>query len=192
MGGWSSPSHWLIILLIVVLLFGAKKIPELAKGLGKGIKTFKDEMNNDDEVAKNTQKIEENKNTTNNTNADASIDETKKSLRFSLLKSIIFNEIKKILECDFALENPKDKNLAHFATPLAFSLAKGLKKSPMLIASDLASKFQNHDCFESVEAVNGYLNFRISKTFLNELANQALTNPNDFAKGEKKTRKFFA
>lgn len=56
MGGWSSPSHWLIILLIVVLLFGAKKIPELAKGLGKGIKTFKDEMNNDDEVAKNTQK----------------------------------------------------------------------------------------------------------------------------------------
>ncbi|XTO86627.1 twin-arginine translocase TatA/TatE family subunit [Campylobacter jejuni] len=78
MGGWSSPSHWLIILLIVVLLFGAKKIPELAKGLGKGIKTFKDEMNNDDEVAKNTQKIEENKNTTNNTNTDASIDETKK------------------------------------------------------------------------------------------------------------------
>ncbi|EAJ0505384.1 twin-arginine translocase TatA/TatE family subunit [Campylobacter jejuni] len=79
MGGWSSPSHWLIILLIIVLLFGAKKIPELAKGLGKGIKTFKDEMNNDDEVAKNTQKIEENKNTTNNTNADASIDETKKA-----------------------------------------------------------------------------------------------------------------
>ncbi|ECL3805991.1 TPA: twin-arginine translocase TatA/TatE family subunit [Campylobacter jejuni] len=78
MGGWSSPSHWLIILLIVVLLFGAKKIPELAKGLGKGIKTFKDEMNNDDEIAKNTQKIEENKNTTN-TNADASIDETKKA-----------------------------------------------------------------------------------------------------------------
>ncbi|HED5035193.1 TPA: twin-arginine translocase TatA/TatE family subunit [Campylobacter jejuni] len=79
MGGWSSPSHWLIILLIVVLLFGAKKIPELAKGLGKGIKTFKDEMSNEDEVAKNTQKIEENKNTTNNTNADASIDETKKA-----------------------------------------------------------------------------------------------------------------
>ncbi|HEE9007294.1 TPA: arginine--tRNA ligase, partial [Campylobacter jejuni] len=106
------------------------------------------------------------------------------------MKSIIFNEIKKILECDFALENPKDKNLAHFATPLAFSLAKELKKSPMLIASDLASKFQNHDCFELVEAVNGYLNFRISKTFLNELANQALTNPNDFTKGEKKQESF--
>lgn len=32
----------IMILLIVILLFGAKKIPELAKGLGKGIKEFKD------------------------------------------------------------------------------------------------------------------------------------------------------
>ncbi|MCW1476149.1 twin-arginine translocase TatA/TatE family subunit [Campylobacter jejuni] len=32
MGGWSSPSHWLIILLIVVLLFGAKKNSRTCKG----------------------------------------------------------------------------------------------------------------------------------------------------------------
>ena len=32
----------LVILLIVLLLFGAKKIPELAKGFGKGIREFKD------------------------------------------------------------------------------------------------------------------------------------------------------
>lgn len=38
----------LIILAIVVLLFGAKKIPELAKGLGKGIKNFKAEMKETD------------------------------------------------------------------------------------------------------------------------------------------------
>ncbi len=37
----------LLILAIVVILFGAKKIPELAKGLGKGIKNFKEEMKND-------------------------------------------------------------------------------------------------------------------------------------------------
>ncbi|QOR00743.1 MULTISPECIES: twin-arginine translocase TatA/TatE family subunit [unclassified Campylobacter] len=56
-----SGTQWLIILLIVVLLFGAKKIPELAKGLGKGIKTFKDEMNTDDDkkiVQDDAQKIE--------------------------------------------------------------------------------------------------------------------------------------
>lgn len=43
--------HWLIVLAVIVLLFGAKKIPELAKGLGKGIKDFKEavkEEENDD------------------------------------------------------------------------------------------------------------------------------------------------
>lgn len=37
-----GPSEIVIILLIVLLLFGGKKIPELMKGLGKGMKEFKD------------------------------------------------------------------------------------------------------------------------------------------------------
>lgn len=37
--------QWLIILLIVLLLFGGKKIPELMKGVGKGVKAFKEGMN---------------------------------------------------------------------------------------------------------------------------------------------------
>ena len=41
----------LIIALIVLLLFGGKKIPELMKGLGKGVKSFKDGMKEiDDEI----------------------------------------------------------------------------------------------------------------------------------------------
>ena len=36
-GGW----EWVIIALVVLLLFGAKRIPELARGLGQGIKEFK-------------------------------------------------------------------------------------------------------------------------------------------------------
>ncbi|WP_191337752.1 twin-arginine translocase TatA/TatE family subunit [Helicobacter pullorum] len=47
--GLSSWSHWLIVLLIIVLLFGAKKIPELAKGLGSGIKNFKKAIKEDEE-----------------------------------------------------------------------------------------------------------------------------------------------
>ncbi|MDX2248371.1 MAG: twin-arginine translocase TatA/TatE family subunit [Bacteroidia bacterium] len=35
-------SEWVLILLAVLLLFGAKKIPELARGLGRGIREFKD------------------------------------------------------------------------------------------------------------------------------------------------------
>jgi sec-independent protein translocase protein TatA len=36
-----GPTELIVILLIVLLLFGGKKIPEIAKGLGKGIKEFK-------------------------------------------------------------------------------------------------------------------------------------------------------
>ena len=48
--GMPGGTELLIILAIVVLLFGAKKIPDLAKGLGKGIKNFKSEMKEVDEV----------------------------------------------------------------------------------------------------------------------------------------------
>ncbi len=37
--------EWLLIALVVLLLFGGKKIPELMKGLGKGVKSFKDGVN---------------------------------------------------------------------------------------------------------------------------------------------------
>lgn len=37
-GGW----EWIIIILFVIIFFGAKKIPEIARGLGKGIREFKD------------------------------------------------------------------------------------------------------------------------------------------------------
>ena len=36
--------EWVIIALVVLLLFGGKKIPELMKGVGKGVKSFKDGM----------------------------------------------------------------------------------------------------------------------------------------------------
>lgn len=38
--GW----EWIIILVVVLLLFGGKKIPELMRGLGKGVKSFKQGM----------------------------------------------------------------------------------------------------------------------------------------------------
>lgn len=57
--GFSSISHWVIVLIIIVLLFGAKKIPELAKGVGKGIKTFKKELEDDEDVASKTKDTDE-------------------------------------------------------------------------------------------------------------------------------------
>ncbi len=46
-----SGMELLIIALVVLLLFGGKKIPELAKGLGSGIRNFKKAVKEDDEVA---------------------------------------------------------------------------------------------------------------------------------------------
>ena len=47
-----------VIVLVVLLLFGGKKIPELMKGLGKGVKSFKDGVNGvpDEEMTKNEEK----------------------------------------------------------------------------------------------------------------------------------------
>lgn len=40
--------HWIIVAIVVLLLFGGKKIPELMKGLGSGIKEFKDAVKEDE------------------------------------------------------------------------------------------------------------------------------------------------
>jgi sec-independent protein translocase protein TatA len=39
-----SPIHWLVVLAVIVLLFGGKKIPEVMRGLGEGIRSFKEGM----------------------------------------------------------------------------------------------------------------------------------------------------
>ena len=49
-----------IIVIVILLLFGGKKIPELAKGLGSGIKNFKKAVKEDDEEVATASKIEEN------------------------------------------------------------------------------------------------------------------------------------
>lgn len=69
-------STWqiIVILIVVLLLFGGKKIPELASGLGKGIKNFKDAVKEGEESdIKTTQKIEEDK-------KEKKITETKKEV----------------------------------------------------------------------------------------------------------------
>ena len=43
--GVVGPWQVVIIALVIILLFGGKKIPELMKGLGKGVKSFRDGMN---------------------------------------------------------------------------------------------------------------------------------------------------
>jgi len=71
--GMPSGFELFIIIAIVVLLFGGKKIPELAKGLGKGIKDFKSAVKEDEPetMTTNDKKIEEEKAQTTQTTASS-------------------------------------------------------------------------------------------------------------------------
>ena len=73
--GMPGGTELLVIFGIVVLLFGAKKIPELAKGIGKGIKNFKSEMKEVDETeivsADTPKKVEAEKETTTTASTEA-------------------------------------------------------------------------------------------------------------------------
>ncbi|MGO9518635.1 MAG: twin-arginine translocase TatA/TatE family subunit [Candidatus Korobacteraceae bacterium] len=50
-----QPMHLLVILFIALLVFGPKKLPELGKGLGEGIRSFKESMNAKGEDTSNTE-----------------------------------------------------------------------------------------------------------------------------------------
>lgn len=59
------------------------------------------------------------------------------------------------------IEYPKNKEMGDFAYP-CFRLAKTFRKAPQIIASELAEQLKGLEFLESVEAISGFLNFRIS------------------------------
>ena len=56
--GFVGPWQVVIILLVVVLLFGGRKIPELMKGIGQGMKEFKKATKEDNDTTAEEKKIE--------------------------------------------------------------------------------------------------------------------------------------
>lgn len=105
------------------------------------------------------------------------------------MQNIVKKHIEDVLERPVVLEKPKDISLGHFATPVAFSLAKELRKNPMAIADELAQKFKNSEIFENVTAVKGFVNFKLSNNFLTSQIDTALELKEDFAASESKDEK---
>jgi sec-independent protein translocase protein TatA len=57
--GMIGPWQIVLIALIVLLLFGGRKIPELMKGLGRGVKEFKDATNKEDSEQPESNKVDD-------------------------------------------------------------------------------------------------------------------------------------
>ncbi len=100
------------------------------------------------------------------------------------MKQKVLKYLQSNIEGEIVLEKPRDRAFGHYATPIAFSLAKTLRKSPMIIAEDLASSFSQSPMFSSVESVKGYINLRLSENFLDEYATWALNNKDSYYKGK--------
>jgi sec-independent protein translocase protein TatA len=52
--GWERPSHWLVLAVVVLVLFGYKKLPDVTRSVGRSLRIFKTEMKglNDDDSAR--------------------------------------------------------------------------------------------------------------------------------------------
>ena len=68
-------------------------------------------------------------------------------------------------EIEAAIAVPPDNKMGDYALP-CFKFAKVMRKSPVAIAEELTNTFATDDAISEVEAVNGYLNFRVNRTAL--------------------------
>ena len=105
------------------------------------------------------------------------------------MEKLVKQSIEEILNRSIVLEKPKQISYGHYSTPIAFSLAKEFKKSPMIIAQELKEKFVNHQLFKKVDAVQGFLNFTLTNTFLENLTNEALKQGDSYTKESLKNNK---
>ena len=97
-----------------------------------------------------------------------------------MLKKTVIKAIHEKLQREFVLEKPLNLSFGHYATPIAFSLAKELKKSPMVLAEEISSSFETTGIFKEVTPIKGYINFKLSESFLNDYATWAINHEAEF------------
>jgi len=114
--------------------------------------------------------------------------EEKRMEIINLVKEQIKNELSKLQiqtedkENDFTVETPPKDEMGDFSSNVAFLLAKKMKKSPMIIAKDLAQELNNNSFFSKVEDLNGFLNFFISPEIYQRISSHIISNPRTYGK----------
>lgn len=94
--------------------------------------------------------------------------------------SICFGE--HIKTADIIIEKPSDKKFGDFSSNISFQLAGKLKKSPNDIAEKLVIDLIKTNNFEKVEAVSGFINFKLKKEKYFKVLEDILKNKESFAK----------
>jgi len=100
------------------------------------------------------------------------------------MKKQVIKIIQNHIDDEIILQKPKKEEFGHFAVPV-FKYAKQANKNPMEYAKELCSSFDCYNEFESVEAIGGFINFKLSDSMMNEMANRVLEEKNEFGKDEK-------
>ena len=103
------------------------------------------------------------------------------------MKQRVIEIIKKHIDDEIILQKPKKEEFGHFAVPV-FKYAKMANKNPMEYAKELCDEFNCYDEFESVEAIGGFVNFKLSDSMLDLMANRVLELKSDFGKDKREER----
>ena len=85
------------------------------------------------------------------------------------------------------IQKPKNKEFGHYAVPI-FKYAKMNKQNPVEFAKSLCEKLDNCEEFDSVEAVSGFVNVKLSDKFLDDFARKVLEERENFAKSSGKEK----
>lgn len=104
-----------------------------------------------------------------------------------MLYSKVKARLDEVLGCDVVLERPKNKDFGHFATPVAFVLAKVERKNPKELSEQIAQKLREIKLFKQVDTLNGYINLTLKQEVFFQALDELVCNGfQPFAKrGEK-------
>ncbi|MEO1958737.1 MAG: arginine--tRNA ligase, partial [Nautiliaceae bacterium] len=85
------------------------------------------------------------------------------------------------------IQKPKQKEFGHFAVPV-FKYAKISRQNPVEFAKNLCERLEECEEFDSVEAVSGFVNIKLSDKFLDEFANRVIEEKEAFGKNSGKEK----
>ncbi|GAB6077536.1 arginine--tRNA ligase [Hydrogenobaculum acidophilum] len=101
-----------------------------------------------------------------------------------VVKNILKETIKKIYNLDTnpQIQLPKEESYGDFASNIAFILSKSLKQKPQDIAVNISEHLKTFHHFEKIEALNGFINMKLSHGFYEKLLFEFLENPTNYLK----------